>query len=297
MEVPMISVVVRTLDEERHLGALLTSVAAQEGCPQDVEVVVVDSGSSDATLEIAKAHEARITHIAREEFSFGRSLNVGCDFAAGDVLVFVSGHCVPTSTGWLAALVAPILDGRAEYAYGRQVAGDATKLSERRLFDKHFPATSQLPQPGFFCNNANAALARTAWERHRFDEELTGLEDMALARRLVEAGGAVAYVAEAAVHHVHDETWAQVRRRYEREAIALRRIMPEVQLSPADVVRYVAAGVAGDAWAALREGRLRAELGGLVAFRAAQYWGSYVGGREHRRTARQLKDVYYYPAG
>ncbi len=289
-----ISVVIRTLDEERYLDELLT-MCRKQALDEEVEIVLVDSGSTDSTLDIAAAHGAVITHIAKADFSFGRSLNVGCDAATGDVLVFVSGHCVPVDPDWLAHLVAPIRAGVAQYAYGRQQGRDRTKFSEQRLFGKYFPATSAVPQQGFFCNNANAAVSRAAWATHRFDEELTGLEDMALARRIVEDGGAVAYVAEAPVFHVHDESWAQVRRRYEREALALREIMPEVHLSPRDVLRFLLAGVTGDARAALRRGVLRREAGGIIAFRAAQYWGSFVGGQEHRRTARQLKDVYYYP--
>lgn len=291
----MISIVIRTLDEERYLDELLTACGRQRVEGHDVELVIVDSGSTDATLEIAKSHDARITHIDKAEFSFGRSLNVGCAFAEGEVLVFVSGHCVPTDDGWLEALCRPLLAGTAVYGYGRQVGRDQTKFSERQLFDKYFPAVSAIPQQGFFCNNANAAVRRDAWEAHGFDEELTGLEDMDLAKRLVAEGGSVAYVAEAIVYHVHDESWAQVRRRYEREAIALQQIMPAAQLTAADVPRMVWAGICNDAGRAMRQRRLIRELPGIVAFRTVQYTGSYVGWHEHRRTARQMKEIYYYP--
>ena len=90
-----ISVVVRTLNEAEHLDDLLSGIAAQqtEGLPH--EVVLVDSGSTDDTLKIAEKHGCKILHITREEFSFGRSLNIGCELATGDILVITSGHCVP----------------------------------------------------------------------------------------------------------------------------------------------------------------------------------------------------------
>lgn len=74
-----ISVIIRTLNEAVHLNDLLTGIAGQvtEGLPH--EVVIVDSGSTDGTLEIAESHGCVIRHISREEFSFGRSLNIGCD--------------------------------------------------------------------------------------------------------------------------------------------------------------------------------------------------------------------------
>ena len=96
------SVVIRTYNESKHLPRLLEAIAEQElDEGYAVEVVVVDSGSTDDTLAIARSFDARITHIRKEDFSFGRSLNVGCRFADGDALVFVSGHCIPASPRWL----------------------------------------------------------------------------------------------------------------------------------------------------------------------------------------------------
>ena len=65
----LISVVIRTLNEETYLGDLLSSIRSQR-LPDEwsVEVVVVDSGSTDATLDIAKSHECRLTHISQEDF-------------------------------------------------------------------------------------------------------------------------------------------------------------------------------------------------------------------------------------
>jgi glycosyltransferase involved in cell wall biosynthesis len=291
------SIVIRTLNEARHLGDLLVMIARQEtaALPGGVEVVLVDSGSTDGTLEIARAHGARIVTIERAEFSFGRSLNRGCEAATGDILVFVSGHCVPTGSDWLAALCAPLLDGRAAYTYGRQIGDDDSNYSERRIFAKYFPDAPAIPQEGFFCNNANAAILRSVWAAHRFDEALTGLEDMDLAKRLIAAGLRVGYVAAAPVFHHHAETWAQVRRRFEREAIALRSIMPEVQLTRLDVLRYVATSVIGDWRAAARNGIRSTRRIDMLRYRWNQYVGAWRGNREHRRLSQHAKERFFYP--
>ena len=84
-----VSLVVRTHNEGRYLDRVL---AAAKGCgPVLTEIVVVDSGSDDATLDIAKAHGAKIVCIEKAEFSFGRSLNLGCAASRGEVVVFLSG--------------------------------------------------------------------------------------------------------------------------------------------------------------------------------------------------------------
>ncbi len=290
-----VSVVVRTLNEARYLEELLQGIATQVTNSLDCEVVLVDSGSTDQTLSIAEKYGCRILHISREQFSFGRSLNMGCEESSGDILVITSGHCVPASTEWLQNLCQPLIKGVAQYSYGRQLGGPQSHFSECRVFDKYFPADSLIPQVGFYCNNANAALLKSSWERYRFNEELTGLEDMHLAKRLVRDGGRVAYVAEAPVYHYHSESWAQVRRRFKREAIALQQIMPNIHVGLLDTLRYTLRSILGDAVHARRQGLLRKALHGIVRYRYNQYLGSYSGNHEHRQLSRAQKDEYFYP--
>ncbi|NDY93246.1 glycosyltransferase family 2 protein [Ideonella livida] len=291
-----ISLVIRTLNESTYLPALLQGVQRQRlPAGWTVECVLVDSGSTDGTVQIAQRFGCRIHTIRREEFSFGRSLNLGCEAAAGDILVFVSGHCVPTDEHWLARLCEPIATSRADYTYGRQIGGPTSRYSETRIFAKYFPGRSSVPQQGYYCNNANSALARSTWSLYRFNEELTGLEDMELARRLVEDGGLVGYVAEACVHHHHQESWAQVRRRFEREAIALRRIMPQVHVGLWDTVRYIASSVWLDLRRARREGQALRQLPGIVRYRWEQYLGAWRGHHQHRKLSRQEKEHYFFP--
>jgi rhamnosyltransferase len=291
-----VSIVIRTLNEATHLGDLLAMIARQQVPGQTVETIVIDSGSTDGTQGIAQAAGARLITIAKADFSFGRSLNRACAAAGGDMLVFISGHCVPVDDQWLARLLGPLADGRADYSYGRQVGDDASNFAERRIFAKYFPDRDAIPQKGFFCNNANAALTRAAWDRHRFDEDLTGLEDMDLAQRLTAAGGRVAYVAGACVYHHHAETWAQVGRRFEREALALRRILPDVTLSRLDVARYVISSVWRDWQSAARLGQLARNMGPILRYRVAQYAGSWRGNHHQRRLSQADKDAFFYPS-
>ena len=222
-----ISVVIRTLNEERYLEELLQAISNQISS-FSYEVIVIDSGSTDSTLAISRKSGCRILHIKRSEFSFGRSLNMACRESYGKYLLMISGHCIPKDNLWMNNLVKPLSQGTVDYVYGRQIGGPETYWSESQLFDKYFPSTSLVPQHGFYCNNANSAINRHSWELFQFDEALTGLEDMHLAKRLVAAGGSVGYVAEACVFHLHHEQWSQVQRRFEREALALQQICPEV---------------------------------------------------------------------
>lgn len=289
------SVVIRTLNEARYLGELLEAIERQQAGPFEVEVVVIDSGSTDGTLEIAERHGCVITHITREQFSFGRSLNMGCDVARGDILILISGHCVPTDEHWLRNLCQPIADGRVDYSYGRQVGGPESRFSECRIFGKYFPGESRIPQEGYFCNNANSAISRAAWARYRFDEQVTGLEDMELAKRLHHDGGRIGYVADAAVYHHHAESWKQVQRRFEREALALQKIMPQIHVRHRDLLRYIASSIWRDWRHAWAERVFLARAVEIVQYRVCQYVGSFKGNREHRILSHAEKEKYFYP--
>lgn len=289
-----VSIVIRTYNEQRHLSELLTEIARQQ-VDFKFETIVVDSGSTDDTLEIAHQYGCRILHIAKREFTFGRSLNIGCDAASGNVLVFISGHCIPCEVDWLAKLTGPVRTGTVAYSYGRQIGRKTTKFSEDQVFSKYYPEANKLPQDGFFCNNANAALSQSAWAKHGFDESLTGLEDLMLAKTIVSLGDSVGYVAEAPVFHIHDESWHQVRIRYEREALALREIMPEIHVGFADFLRYFFGGVLHDFGIALEQRTLMKNATEVIAFRWMQFWGTYRGNLEHRKISARQREEYFYP--
>lgn len=290
----LVSVVIRTLNEATYLDELLQVIGTQIIDGFDVETVIIDSGSTDETLRIAESYGCHITNITKEQFTFGRSLNMGSDFARGDILVYISGHCIPSDSAWLMKLIKPIRNNTAGYTYGRQTGKYTTKYSEEKIFQKYFPIESKIPQSGFFCNNANSAIDRKIWSKYKFDEELTGLEDMDLAKRYYDQKGKVAYIAEACVYHIHNENWSQIRRRYEREAIALQRIMPEIQISFFDMLRYIWISIISDFKAAVVEGCFIKEFSGIMSFRSAQFIGSYRGNQDHRVLSKRRKENYFY---
>lgn len=290
------TIIIRTLNEAEYLDDLLVMIGRQKTNGLDHDVVLVDSGSTDGTIDIAKRHGCLVTTINKQDFSFGRSLNQGCNLAKGQILVFISGHCIPVDDRWLQTLCQPIIDGAASYVYGRQIGDDDSNFSERRIFAKYYPNTDRVPQEGFFCNNANSALLKTAWTSRRFDEDLTGLEDMALAKALLASDHRLGYVAQAPVFHHHRESWSRVRIRFEREAVALQQIMPEIHLSRLDVLRYILSSVFLDWKSALRHGKFRVNWKSILQYRTAQYFGSYAGNNNQRRLSKSRKEEFFYPS-
>ena len=291
----LVSIIIRTLNEGKYLGELLTSINNQKKQDFEIEVVLIDSGSTDRTLEIAKDFGCKITFITKDQFTFGKSLNMGSEYANGDIFVYISGHCVPVDIDWLRKLIEPITSKKAGYCYGRQIGRDTTKYSEDKLFQKYFPDYSKIPQHDFFCNNANSAISARVWEELKFNESITGLEDMDLAKRYFLNNGKIAYVSDACVYHIHDESWLQTRRRYEREAIALQSIMPEIHIGFFDMSRYLILSIFSDCKDAITEECFWKEFISIIKFRFAQYTGTYRGNHSHRLLSKRRKENYFYP--
>lgn len=290
---PKCSVIVRAYNEAEHIGRLLHGLMQQDY--PDFEVILVDSGSTDDTIFIAEAYGVKVVHINKDEFSFGRALNVGCRYAAGEIFVFVSAHVYPLYRSWLARLVAPFSDPRVMLSYGKQRGNQINKFSEHQIFAKWFSEASSCPQSTHFCNNANCAIRRLAWEAQLYDEILTGLEDLAWAKETQRRGGLIAYVAEAPIVHVHDETYDRIRNRYRREAIAMRTIQPGMRFNFADLIYFIVSNVLSDCVAAAREKRLLRELGSIVLFRFNQFYGTWRGHCGSCEVTADLRRRFYFP--
>lgn len=287
------SIVIRCYNEEQHIGRLLSGILQQT--VQDVEIILVDSGSTDVTLSIASRYPVRILSIAPEAFSFGRSLNTGCAAATRPLVVIASAHVYPMYKDWLEQLLAPFRDPQVALAYGKQRGAETTQYAEHRVFAQWFPDETDLQQRHPFCNNANAAVRRELWDQMPYDEELTGLEDLDWAKRATTAGYRLAYVAEAEVIHVHNETSAQTYNRYRREAMAFKRIFPQERFGLGDCARLWAANVWSDYRQARSDRLLGQEWLGIPRFRLMQFWGTYVGYRQHRALTQELRRTFYYP--
>jgi glycosyltransferase involved in cell wall biosynthesis len=289
------SLVVRAFNEEGHIGRLLEGVRHQT--LRDVEVILVDSGSTDATAAIAAQYGAKVVHISPADFTFGRSLNLGLAAATCDLVAIASAHVYPVYPDWLERLLAPFADPETGLTYGKQRGDANSKFSEHQIFARWYPDQSQPRQPHAFCNNANAAIRRSLWEQHPYDETLTGLEDLAWAKWAQEQGHAIAYVPEAEVIHVHIETPRGVLNRYRREGMAFKRIYPEAHFSLYDLVRNLLSSISFDLLHAARARQLWRNLLSIFWFRYNQFRGTYQGYRHSGLLTPDLRQTFYYHVG
>ena len=286
------SLVIRAYNEEKYIGRLLEGIRQQT--LKDVKIILVDSGSTDSTVSIAESFGARIVRIPPAEFTFGRSLNFGVHEATCDLVVIASAHVYPVYPDWLESLLRPFDDERVALTYGKQRGPDSAKFSEQQIFHQWYPDMGSLDQPTAFCNNANAAIRKRLWAEHPYDETLTGLEDLAWAKWAKEQGYGIAYVPEAEIIHVHEETPGGVFNRYRREAMAFKRIHPESHFNVYDFLRLTIANILSDLWHAAREHVLWKNLTSIFWFRFMQFHGTRLGHRETSLVTPQLRETFYY---
>ena len=291
----LVSIIIRSFNEEKHLAQLLQGIGHQS--IQDQEIILVDSGSTDGTLEIASHYPVRVVHIQPQDFTFGHSLNQGIKESHGEFIALASAHVYPVYPDWLECLLAPFDDQPVALTYGKQRASPLNKFSEGQIFLHWYPDVSNPRQPHPFCNNANAAIRRSLWERFNYDESLPGLEDLEWARRITAQGYAISYVAEAEVVHIHDETPQAVYNRYRREAMAFKRLFPQEHYRWWDLFHNLGTNIASDAFHAARQGKFFSHFGEIFWFRWMQFWGTYKGYRQSGPLTWQLRQTFYYPQG
>lgn len=201
----------------------LESIRRQQ-VEEKVEIVVVDSGSSDGSPDRARRLGSLVHEIPPEEFNHGRTRNLGASLAQGETLVFTSQDAYADDDSWLATLVAPLETSRDIAAvYGRHVALDTAAPAERYFFDFMYgpePRLQRISDPAevtiesIHFSNVNSAIRRGVWHEFPFADDLIMSEDHEWSRRVLLAGYAIAYEPRAVIMHSHTYSVAGAFRRF-----------------------------------------------------------------------------------
>lgn len=216
-----ISVIIPTLNASRYLPGLIEALKTQSEPP--LEIIVIDSSSTDDTVSLAREAGCVVEVIARADFDHGGTRNRAANLARGDLLVFMTQDAVPANTQFLEELARPIREGLAVAAYARQIPYTDAFPPEAFARTFNYPSVSSLRSQAnisslglraFFFSNVASMVSRNAFEAlGRFPERTVMNEDMLLCAKLLQAGHKVAYRAEAVVSHSHNYRLGQQFRR------------------------------------------------------------------------------------
>jgi rhamnosyltransferase len=216
------SVLILAKDEAKNIDACLKAVYSQKTADA-FEVVLVDSGSTDTTLEIARRFPVRIVQIPAENFHHAQTRNFAASLANGEILAFLVADATPVSDSWLSSLIANFDDPEVGAVYGRQFPKPGSSIEREDALSALYGEQRIVKDPAhrnglgyrfYHFSNVNAAIRRSVWEAVRFPEELRVFEDMGIAKRILENGWKIVYEPESPVFHSHNHTTLGLFKRY-----------------------------------------------------------------------------------
>ena len=217
-----VSIIVLTKNGRAHLERLLPTVVAQAGKALG-EVIAVDSGSDDGTLELLRRFPVRVAQIPPEDFHHARTRNFAARLARGRILVLLSQDAIPASETWLESMINNFDDPQVGAVYGRQVPKPDCSLERQQALGAVYGEVRVVKDPArrnglgyrfYHFSDANAAIRRSVWEKTQFPEDLKVFEDLGLAKRVLDSGWKIVYEPEAAVIHSHDHNTLGLFKRY-----------------------------------------------------------------------------------
>ena len=262
---PAVSIVIRARDEAPSIGETLRRLRAQT--VTDAELIVVDSGSRDDTVAIARAAGARVVSIPAAAFTFGGALNTGCALASAPVAVALSAHAFPPDDGWLERLLEPFADPSVACASGDDHGPDGRPLDGRVRQD--LALAQRHPDRGY--SNAAGAFRTDLWRERPFREDMPGTEDKEWAWWWLRRGFVHVVGSDLVVEHDHSkdpvrDLYVRGRREWTGHAMYL-------ELAP-----YTLGLLAREWWS--ERGTYRSALRARLSHRrAARLLGAYAGRR------------------
>jgi rhamnosyltransferase len=304
---PGVSVAIPVRNGGELFAGVLEALAAQTVAH---ELLVCDSGSTDGSQALARAHGARVLELAPERFTHGGARNRLLDAAAGAHVALLTQDAQPADERWLARLLEGFaLAADVAIVYGpyrpRANAPAPVRLELERWFaslspdgspqlerlherERSLPVGALVGRRGFF-TDANACLARAAWQRVPF-REVAYAEDRVLAIDMLRAGYAKAFVPQAAVIHSHSYTAGEQLRRCFDEWRGLREVYGwREPAAPAHLLAQLR-GELGQARAQLigqgvSRARRRATLAAVARHHVLARTGALLGSRAERLPA------------
>ena len=217
---PLVSIVIPTRNGMATLPALIETIR-QQRCSAPIEIVAVDSSSTDGTTQLLQRHADRLVQIPPQDFNHGLTRNLGIEHAQGELIVLLVQDAVPVSERWLADLIAPLAadpsvagvfarqrpqpnaSGITQYYLDRAIAGgeEARTMAIDRTRLEQLPPLDRLAICTF--DNVCSCIRRAIWREHPFKATAIA-EDIEWAREVLLAGYRLVYTPSAVVIHSHD---------------------------------------------------------------------------------------------
>lgn len=217
----MVSVIIPTRNAEVYMESLMDCLNKQSYSP--LEVILVDSESTDQTVSIAEAKGARTLKVKQREFDHGGTRNLAARQAKGEYILFLSQDALPTDEKYVENLIAGFREEQVVMVSARQIPKADANPVEQLTRSFNYPEESftrgaeDIPRLGikaYFFSDVCSAYRKDFFETMGgFESPILTNEDMLMAARALKAGYRIGYCAEAKVYHSHNFSLKQHYRR------------------------------------------------------------------------------------
>lgn len=216
------SILLLTKNDSQSTSACLSAIYSQKNT-DPFEVIAIDSGSTDGTLDVLRRFPLQLQQIPPETFHHARTRNLAAGYAKGEILVFLSQDAVPASSTWLQTLLSNFEDPNVGAAYGRQLPKQGSSVERQDALSALYGTEKIVKDPTapndfgylyYHFSNVNSALRRSVWRSAQFPEHLKVFEDLGIAKRVLDAGWKIVYEPEAPVFHSHTHSTVGLFKRY-----------------------------------------------------------------------------------
>lgn len=281
MSDPLVSIIMRSFNEAWALRDTLPALRVQDWT--NWELIVIDSGSTDGSVELIQAAQpAHFIQIQPHEYNPSRVMNKGMRLARSDYAIFLNADATPQGTNWLRPLVVALQDPRVAAVFGRQIPRPDCRAVFACDYDRCFGPNRESASWGHFFSMVSSGLRKDVWAQRGFRADLQYAEDDEYTRWCVAQGYRVEYIEESVVMHSHNYTAKQAYKRAFGDSFANAATKTDTPPRVSDFGPGLLFGVARDAardfaWCQ-RSGRL-GEWPHALSIRTAQRLGKIVGFR------------------
>lgn len=229
-----VSIIILTKNAGNRFENLLKRLNSQ--AYSNFEIIVIDSGSTDRTLEIAKKYGCKTYKVKPEEFHHSKTRNLGAKLARGDYLVYITQDALPLSDNFLNVLTKPLEDDKVAGVYGRQIAYPDAKPMEKFFYLYFYPSKKRIITPKdlrdlsefyishVYISDVCSAMKKEIWKEIKFDESIIMAEDKKWAIDVLRAGYWLVYEPEAMVYHSHNYSVISIFKRRFDDGVAMKQI-------------------------------------------------------------------------
>jgi rhamnosyltransferase len=217
---PPVSIILRSFNEAWALRETLPALAAQNY--RKWELIVIDSGSTDGSMELLRQIQPRhLVQIPQQEYNPARVMNQGMALASSNFGIFLNADATPQGPDWLGPLVSALLDPRVAAVFGRQIPRPDCQAVFAHDYERCFGSNRESATWEHFFSMASSGIRKDIWAKRGFNERMQYSEDDEFTRWCRSQGYRVVYVPESVVRHSHNYSAAQAWKRSFGEGRAL----------------------------------------------------------------------------